>query len=161
MNRYTKTVRAGLLLALGAGLLALVGCPGQPGQKSAATSATPSGPLVDQLRWLAGMDNGTRAAAAEKKLMVVDVGAEWCGYCKKLAAESFPDPAVQALGGKFVWVRVDADADPATAKRYRVNGLPTILVLDAAGGEISRLEGFVEGPKLAAFLGHALSRTAG
>ena len=163
MTRRKEITTGALLLALGGALVALIGCVqlAQQGEKPAATTqAKPAGPQGDQLKWIAGMDAGTQAAAASKRPMVVDVGAVWCGWCKKLAEESFPDPAVQALGDKFVWVRVDADADPGISRKYRVEGLPTILVLDATGGEISRLEGFVQGPKLAAFLSHALSRAA-
>jgi thiol:disulfide interchange protein len=135
-----------VLAALGLIALTLRGCPPLP-------------PGADHLPWLSSMSSGLQAAQASKLPVVVDVGAKWCHWCTKLETESFPDRSVQALAGKFVWVRLDADVDQATLGQYQISMLPTILVLDASGREVSRLTAFATGPELAAFLKSALTRT--
>jgi thiol:disulfide interchange protein len=150
-----------LLVGLGLLVFIVAGCPVNhpPAGGSATTGAVPVvSDGQDHLKWWDSMDRARHEATDFKLPMVVDVGADWCGWCKKLAAESFPDPAVQALKDQFVWVRVDADKDQATAEKYRITGLPTVLVVDASGKEISRLEGYKPGPDLAAFLKQALNR---
>jgi thioredoxin-like negative regulator of GroEL len=53
---------------------------------------------------------------------------------------------------------VDADKEPTTAQKYRVEGLPTILVLLPDGTESNRLTGYVKGPELADFLTQAAQK---
>lgn len=168
----------GVGVGVGAGLLVLVvllaGCPPPGGEVAAPPPNAPeavqaqntpegspaeNGAGVDKLTYLTSMEKAQEAAQVSKLPMVVDFSAEWCGWCKKMEEESFPAPAVQALGSRFVWVRLDADADPKILDRYRVNALPTLLILNPGGTEISRHVGYMPGPELASFLQHALSRT--
>ena len=98
----------------------------------------------------------TLAAALAKarqtgRPVLVDVYADWCGPCQKLAG-SFRDPQVTAALKGFVAVKVDADRDPATAEKYRVSGLPTLLVLSADGKELARTSGYRSPTELAAWL---------
>ncbi len=74
-------------------------------------------PAVDA----AGLD---RELAAEGPVLV-DFWAPWCGNCRMLA------PALERLAEEFAGrlriVTVDADAEPALAKRLDVQGLPTLI----------------------------------
>ena len=103
-----------------------------------------------------GWEHSLPAALAKAKQtgrpVLVDVYADWCGPCKKLAV-SLRDPQVAAaLRGGFVAVKVDADADPVTAKTYRVTGLPTLLVLAPDGKELVRTSGAQSPAELVAWL---------
>jgi len=78
------------------------------------------------------------AAAAEAKssgkLIMIDFYTEWCGWCKKLDSDTYPAPEVIKLSEKFVPIKLDAEKDPEgvrLAKKFGVNGYPTILFLDA------------------------------
>jgi thiol:disulfide interchange protein len=106
----------------------------------------------DRLPWIKDMAQGLKAAKESHKPIVLDFDAAWCGWCKKMAAESFPDVRVQRQKDKFIWVRLDIDKDPATPAKYGVMGFPTTLVLDPAGAESARLVGYVPGRALAKFL---------
>ncbi len=101
-----------------------------------------------QLEWLTSEAEGSRIASAEHRPLIVDFGAEWCGACKELTAHTFSDDTVRAEAGRFVAVRVDAtdDDDPqvnAVKDKYKVVGLPTVVVMDSSGRERVRFNEFV------------------
>lgn len=73
---------------------------------------------------------------------VIDFGADWCVWCKKL------EPIIMQLSKKYekkvLFKKVDTDIDPQFAKEYNISGLPTLIFLDSEGVEISRIEGFTD-----------------
>jgi thiol:disulfide interchange protein DsbD len=101
-----------------------------------------------QLQWLESETLGVQQAQANHRPMIVDFGATWCGACNELATHTFADSEVREEAGRFVAVRVDAtdDDDAQVAKikdKYRVVGLPTVVVLDSSGQEKVRFNEFV------------------
>jgi thiol:disulfide interchange protein DsbD len=101
-----------------------------------------------QLQWLKSEAEGSRIASTEHRPLIVDFGAEWCGACKELTAHTFADDGVRNEAGRFVAVSVDAtdDDDPqvnAIKDKYKVVGLPTVVVMDSAGRERVRFNEFV------------------
>lgn len=77
--------------------------------------------------------------------VLVDFWAPWCVPCKKVS------PIVESLGerhmGKLVAAKLDVDEHPASAQRYDVLSLPTLIVFK--GGEpVERLHGAVSEKKL-------------
>lgn len=106
--------------------------------------------------WLENDFEGALARAkAERKLVVVDVWAEWCAACKELDEKTWPDPRVADwLGRNAVAVRVDTDrVRKDLEKSLGILGYPTVLVLDANGTILRRQEGFQKPEAMLAFLG--------
>jgi thioredoxin 1 len=63
--------------------------------------------------------------------VVVDFWAAWCGPCRMMAP-IFEDAAAE-LEGKVTFVKVDVDQHPELAAQYRVQAIPTLVML--SGGE--------------------------
>ena len=74
--------------------------------------------------------------------VVVDFWAEWCGPCKQIA------PALEeiagTLGAKVKIVKLNVDENPATASKYGIMSIPTLMMFKN-GKEASRQVG--AGPK--------------
>ena len=83
-------------------------------------------------------------AKAEKKPILVDMYATWCGPCKMLDRTTFADADVGAWAKKrVVAAKIDAEKGEGRrlSRRYAVTSFPTILFLDSSGNEIDRMMG--------------------
>ena len=67
--------------------------------------------------------------------------------------------AAQALEPRVRFAKLDTDAAPATAGRFRIRGIPT-LILFSGGQEIARQSGLMSKDAIAAFVQSNLPPTA-
>ena len=96
-----------------------------------------------------GFDEALDRARSEKKLLLVDVYTDWCGWCKKLDREVFADGRVGAAAKDLIAVKVNAEkGGEEIARRYRVRGYPTILFLDGEGNVVERVDGYVDADEM-------------
>lgn len=84
------------------------------------------------------------AAKKDQRSVVAIVGAEWCKYCHQLEKKTLTDDRVAEALKKFHVVKIDADSEQGKAfsDKYRVQGLPTVVLMDANGTERNRIEGY-------------------
>jgi thiol:disulfide interchange protein len=86
-------------------------------------------------------------AAAEHKRVIVDFGANWCIWCRRLHAALEGDPAVaKALKRDFLVVLVDVNTRNGSKRNADVNarygnpiqhGVPMLVVLDSDGRQLT------------------------
>ena len=57
--------------------------------------------------------------------VLVDFYADWCGPCKAMAPTL--DEFAEKRAGEALVVKLDTDANPATASRFGIRGIPTLI----------------------------------
>ena len=84
-------------------------------------------------------------AKTENKLIFVDAYTTWCGPCKMMVKNTFPDADVASLFNvKFVNLKMDMEKGDGIdmAKRYEIAAYPTLLFIDGDGQLIHKAIGF-------------------
>jgi thioredoxin 2 len=59
--------------------------------------------------------------------VLIDFWAAWCGPCRMAAPEV--EALARELAGRALVLKVDTERHPQLAARYRVQGIPTFVVL--------------------------------
>lgn len=101
--------------------------------------------------WAQGIlfETGTFAAALDKakeenKIVFLDVYTTWCGPCKQMAANLFPNVEAGKLYNKhFVNYKIDAEKGEGieVAAKYKIQGYPTNLFLKPDGDVVYTVMG--------------------
>jgi thioredoxin 2 len=112
-------------------------CP-SCGKKNRVPAAAPGVPRCAQchhpLPWVADAGDDTFAEVAEAPSLpvIVDLWAPWCGPCRMVS------PALENLAreyaGRVKLVKVNVDLSPQLSRRFRVQGIPALVVLN--GGQV-------------------------
>jgi thioredoxin 2 len=103
-------------------------------------------PLPVSTKPLAVTD-ATFAADVERSPLpvLVDLWAPWCGPCRMVA------PVLEELAGEMAGrlrvAKLNVDDNPATAARFGVSSIPTLLLLKA-GREVDRIVGAQAKPEI-------------
>jgi len=104
-------------------------------------------------------EDALKKAATDHKLVLIDFFTTWCGPCKMLDKQTWPDAKVRALLQKHVVaLKIDAEKEPELAKRYLVDAYPSMVILNADGTLKDKYVGFMPP---AAFIEHFEATLAG
>jgi len=112
------------------------------------------------LAWTTDLPKAQARAKEEKKMVMLDfTGSDWCGWCIKLHNEVFSKPEFADYAKKnLVLVEVDfprkkklsaaqVKVNDALQQKYKIEGYPTIIVLNGEGKKIGELGYMPGGPK--------------
>jgi len=70
--------------------------------------------------------------------VLLDVWAPWCGPCRMIGPVI--DELAKEMGSRVRFAKLNVDDNPATAARFRVESIPTLLVFKG-GQEVDRIVG--------------------
>lgn len=83
-------------------------------------------------------------AIEEKKLLLVDATAEWCGPCKIMDKTTWVDQkVVEWLNTNTLAIQIDVDELPELSEQLRIRAMPTVIVF-RDGAEFDRAVGLQE-----------------
>ena len=101
-------------------------------------------------KWETDFEVAKKRAKAEKKPMLLDfTGSDWCGWCIQLKKEVFSTPEFAKYAkDNLVLVEVDfpqtkklpkeeAEQNEKLQQEYKIEGYPTIILLNADGKKVA------------------------
>ena len=88
--------------------------------------------------YLTATDADFAQVTSTGKPVLVDFWATWCGPCRQISP-IIDD--IAATRDDITVVKVDVDQAGQTAARFRVQGVPTLVLLDAEGTPTATLTG--------------------
>lgn len=112
--------------------------PDPPSEKAAATKLLP---------WHRSLAPALEESRRRKSLILVRVGASWCGWCRRLDKEIVLPEVQKELAG-WTLVELDADDDQDEVKRLSVGPIPALRVLDSTGHKVRSHDGYLPGEDL-------------
>ena len=71
--------------------------------------------------------------------------AAWCGPCRALA------PRMEKLAGQINYEKIDIDSNQDLSIKYGIRSVPSLVLVDENGNELSRLVGVSSDDKILNF----------
>jgi len=104
-------------------------------------------------------EDAIEIAKTDQKPIMVDVWAPWCGWCKKMQKEVYPEHS-ETLKNDFILTRLNRDDNNSKVKyldqslshlrlaqRFNVQSVPAVVFLSADGNYLFHVSGYVEPQK--------------
>lgn len=124
---------------------------------------------AEETKWLHDYDAAKAQAKEENKPILINfTGSDWCGWCIKLEKEVFKKEEFQKYAKEhLVLMEVDfprkkeqtdevKEQNEKLDKEFKIEGYPTVFLIDAEGKKISEDIGYREGGP-AAYVKHLKS----
>lgn len=100
------------------------------------------------IAWKPYSENDVPVNFENSKGMIIDFFADWCIPCKELDALTFSNTEVIEASKEFYTFKADMTKSLSPEvedlrKKYNIVGVPTVLIINSNGDEVTRITGFV------------------
>lgn len=92
--------------------------------------------------YVTDLDLALRLSKDTKQNVVLIFSASWCGFCKTLKKDL---PTIKEFDNKIICI-LDTDEEPKLAKKFKIKSLPTSIILNSDGEELTRMMGYEKVP---------------
>jgi thioredoxin-like negative regulator of GroEL len=95
--------------------------------------------------WHTSARDAFAAAQRSGQPLLVDLYADWCGWCKVMEAKVFSRPEFARFAADYVLLRVDVEdggEGSEVAARYGAESLPALLLVEPAGALVGEIRGY-------------------
>lgn len=113
--------------------------------------------------WIKSLDVAAKKAKDGKKMVFVDLFAEWCTWCHRFEQEVTPSEAFQNATDDMVLLRLNTEDNgegTKFAQKYEVRSLPTFLVLTPDLNLAAVIRGYYPSAQFAQLINEAKSKQA-
>jgi thioredoxin-related protein len=107
-------------------------------KKLPAPAPAPAAAPAEEIHWMTSIDELQAKMAQNPKKVIIDMYTGWCGWCKKMDAATYTNPAlVKYVNNNFYAVKFDAERqdtihfqgkDYYYAPQYKANGFALELL---------------------------------
>lgn len=102
-----------------------------------------------RLAWEPYTPEALTAAKTEGRPVFLEFYAEWCIPCHELDRYTFSNKKIQEALEPYSRLHADltnpdSETSQALLEQFNIQGVPTLLFLDANGEEVTRVDGFIE-----------------
>ncbi len=102
----------------------------------------------NSIEWKSYSENSLSKSLSLNKGAIIDFYADWCIPCKELDASTFSDPNVISESKDFITLKANMTKTLSPdvellRDKYKIIGVPTVLILNSKGKEVKRITGFI------------------
>ena len=102
-------------------------------------------PQAGGVAWEKWSTKAFQRASEENRLVLLDLSAEWCAFCKKMDATTWRDTRVlELIRQHYVPMRIEDEVQPALAEQFRRYGRPAVVIFDHQGEELVSKKGYLK-----------------
>jgi thioredoxin-related protein len=110
-----------------------------------------------------------RLAQAQHKLIYLHFTTTWCGWCRRIEQDTYPDATVKAAFGDYICASLDCTtnmappipaenkANETLARKYGLTGYPMLVMMTADGDMLGKIDGYVQPAALVTALKDAVA----
>jgi thioredoxin-related protein len=115
-----------------------------PARAATSTATATAAPKPSAgLEWVESHDVAVARAKKERKILLLDFYTDWCGWCKRLDADVFSQESFAKAATGVLFVKVNAERQPALAQHYKVSSYPRLFFVDSDGMTLEQIRGYL------------------
>ena len=100
---------------------------------------------ANETQWQSWTEQTIEQAKQQNRLILIDLTAQWCQFCKKMEQTTYKDKAIiEELQKHYIAIKADEAEFPELARRFPKVGRPGTIILDSNGNELVTKSGYLK-----------------